>query len=177
MRKTFSTIQIFRQGIELRTVATATIANQRMWGKKIILILFVCFSLLSNAQEIKSKGLRDTLFDFLIKKGDFAENIKTDSIILIINDVSTLNSYESQKVGIFKFGTLTTHSYFHLLIKDKGNFTIIDMRQPYENVVLLLLEHFDRNTNYSKVEVLGYLKNVTELYERNHNAVPWKLDD
>lgn len=29
MRETFSAIQIFRQGIELRTVATATIANRR----------------------------------------------------------------------------------------------------------------------------------------------------
>jgi len=49
MMKTFSTIQEFRQGIELNLgLLTGTrIANLFWLEKRIILMLFVCFSLLT----------------------------------------------------------------------------------------------------------------------------------
>ena len=89
----------------------------------------------------------------------------------------TLKKYENQDVGIFKFGTLTSHSYYHLLLKGKNNYTVVNMKQPFENIVLLLLKYFQRNQFYSKEEVLVYIKKTTELYMKNQDVVPWKLDN
>ena len=149
-----------------------------MKTRKLLLALFLILvnyvQLLS--QNVKSENLRDTLFEFLISKGDFDKGMETESVILIINDISTLKKFENQDIGVFKFGTLTSHSYFHLLLKDKNNNIIVDMKQPYENIVILLLEYFQRNQFYSKEEILIYIKKVTELYMKNQNVVPWEAD-
>jgi hypothetical protein len=130
-----------------------------------------------SSQNITSDNLKDTLLDFLISKGDFDKDMKTEGTLLIINDISTLKKYENQEVGVFKFGTLTSHSCYHLFLKDKDDCTIVDMKQPYENIVSLLLEYFQGNPFYSKEDILVYIKRVTELYIKNQDAVPWKLDD
>lgn len=127
------------------------------------------------SQNIESDKLRDTLFEFLISKGDYDKDMKTEGVLLIINDISSLEKFDKQDIGIFKFGTLTSHSYFHIFFKDKEGYTIVNMKQPYENIVPLFLEYFQRNQNYTKEEVLHYIKDVTELYRKNQGIVPWEI--
>ncbi|NLD49333.1 MAG: hypothetical protein GX660_19410 [Clostridiaceae bacterium] len=150
-----------------------------MKTKRFLTILFFIIvghmQLLS--QNITADNLRCTLFDFLISKGDYDKDMKTEGVLLIINEISSLEKFDKQEIGIFKFGTLTSHSCFHIFFKDKEGFTIIDMRQPYENIVPLFLEYFQRNQNYTKEEVLNYIKDITELYKINQGVVPWKLDE
>lgn len=129
------------------------------------------------SQNIKSDNLRCTLFEFLISKGDYDKDMKTEGVLLLINEISSLEKFEKQEIGVFKFGTLTTHSYYHVFFKEKEDYTIVDMKQPYENIVLLFLEYFQRNQDYSKEDVLLYMKAVTELYRKNQGVVPWEVDD
>ncbi len=144
----------------------------------LLIFLFIIVNYMQLlAQNVKSNNLRDTLFEFLISKNDFNKDMQTKGTILIINDILTLKKYDDQEVGVFKFGTLTSHSYFHLLLKDKNNYTIVNMKQPYENIVLLLLDYFENNPFYSKEEMLLYIKRATELYIKNKKVVPWKIDD
>jgi len=150
-----------------------------MKAKRFLTVLF--FIIISymqlQSQNITDDNLRDTLLDFLISKGDYDKDMKTEGVLLIINDISSLEKFDKQEMGIFKFGTLTSHSYFHVFFKDKEGFTIVDMKQPYENIVPLFLKYFQRNQDYTKEEVLNYLKDATELYRKNECVVSWKLDD
>jgi hypothetical protein len=75
-------------------------------------------------------------------------SIKT---LLIINDIVTLRKIENQEFGIYKFGTLTSESYFHILLKDKDYCTIVDMKQPYENIIPTIIKYFQRNSFYSSL--------------------------
>ena len=149
-----------------------------MRTKRLLLVVFLILISYTQllSQNIKSDNLRDTLFVFLISQGDYNKEMKTEGVLLIINDISSLEKFDKQEIGIFKFGTLTSHSYFHVFFKDKKGYTIVDMRQPYENLVPLFLEYFKRNQNYTKEEVLHYINDATELYKKNQNVVPWKID-
>ncbi|MDD2799024.1 MAG: hypothetical protein PHV20_10560 [Bacteroidales bacterium] len=140
----------------------------------LLMIVVNCVQLI--AKNIQPVNLTDSLIEFLITKDDFDESMKAEGTMLIVNDVLTLKQYKNQEAGIFKFGTLTSHSYFHLLLKEKDNETLVDMKQPYENIVFLLLEYFQRNEIYSKDKILLYIKKVTELYNKNRSNNPWKVD-
>ena len=149
-----------------------------MKTKRFLTVLF--FLIISYiqllSQNIETDNLRDTLFEFLISKGDYYKDMKTEGALLIINDISSLEKFDKQDFGIFKFGTLASHSYFHLFLKNKNDYIIVDMKQPYENIVPLILEYFQKNKNYSKEEVLHYIKDATELYRINQGIVPWEVD-
>ncbi len=144
----------------------------------LILLLFLIVNYMQlSSQNIESNNLRDSLFEFLISQGDFDKDMKTKETILIINDIATLKPFEKQSNGVFKFGTLTSHSYFHILLRDNGENVIINMKQPLENIMPLILNYFQRNSLISKKEVLCYLKKIMELYLKNQNSTPWKLDE
>ena len=82
-----------------------------------------------SSQNITHDNLRDTLLNFLVSKGDFDKEMKTEGTLLIINEISTLKKHKNQEVGVFKFGTLTSHSYFHVLLKDKSNYIFVEDRK------------------------------------------------
>lgn len=143
----------------------------------IVFVLIIVGYMQLLSQNTNSDNLRCMLFEFLISKGDFNKDMKTGGVLLIINDISSLEKFNEQEIGIFKFGTLTSHSCFHVFFKDHEGFTIIDMKQPYESIVPFFLNYFQRNQEYTKEEVLNYFKNATELYRKNQGVVPWKLDE
>ncbi len=129
------------------------------------------------SQDIKPENLRDTLFKALVSTGDFEEGMMTQETILIINDIVTLKHINEQEYGVFMFGTLTSHSYFHILLRDKDAYVIIDMKQSYEKVILKILDYFRQNNLYSKEEILLYFTKVTELYKKNQENIPWELTE
>jgi hypothetical protein len=148
--------------------------------KKIISILL--FIVLINhlpliAQTHISDSLRYELLDFLITKNDFVGDTKTTETLLIINDLTSLKPLKNQKCGVFKFGTLTSHSYFHILLKQGDGYIIVDMKQPFEKIIPVILTHFKLNSCYSKADVVEYLKKITDLYLKNQDVVPWETDN
>jgi hypothetical protein len=143
----------------------------------ILLLILIANYMQLSSQNIESNNLRDSLFEFLISQGDFDKDMKSKEAILIINDIATLKPFEKQSNGIFKFGTLTSHSYFHILLCNDGDYLIINMKQPFENIIPKLLDYFQKNPLLSKKEVLCYMKRATELYLKNQDSIPWKLDE
>ncbi len=144
----------------------------------LLLLLFLMTNYMQLfSQNIKANNLRDSLFEFLISQGEFDKDMQTKETILIINDIVTLIPIEKQSNGIFKFGTLTSHSYFHIILSSNGDYVIINMRQPFENIILSILDYFQRNQQYSKKEVLCYMEKITELYLKNQNSIPWKIEE
>lgn len=136
------------------------------------IFLFCCFVAGLQAQP---DTLKTSLIKFLIEKKDLISDYKSfNTNVLIVNDILTLEKPEKEDYGIFKFGTLSSHSYFHILLKDKNKYKILDMRQPLENVVLQVVSYFKEEEFYDRDLVLAYLDKVIELYKRNMQAVPWK---
>ncbi|MCK9447341.1 MAG: hypothetical protein M0Q41_00025 [Bacteroidales bacterium] len=143
----------------------------------ILLICLISSGMQLLSQDIKPENLRDTLFKALVSTGDFEEGMMTQETILIINDIVTLKHINEQEYGVFMFGTLTSHSYFHILLRDKDAYVIIDMKQSYEKVILKILDYFRQNNLYSKEEILLYFTKVTELYKKNQENIPWELTE
>lgn len=140
------------------------------------LVAIVC-SMHLSAQNYTNDSLRIKLFDFLISKKDFVGDSKTTKTLLIINDIVTLKTIEQQKNGVFKFGTLTSHSYFHILLKYGNKYDIVDMKQPYEKIIPTIIFFFKKNNLYSKSDVLKYLIKLTDLYLANQNAIHWRINE
>lgn len=142
----------------------------------LLLLLFIMTSTPSWGQNGEECDVRDTLINFLILTKDLSDRVNKQNVFLFVNEIRTHKQYKNQNVGIFKFGTLRTHSYFHLLLKSSSeNIVLVDMTQPYENVMLVLLEYFKVNRFYSKDEILDCIKRTTDLYVRNQKAIPWTL--
>jgi hypothetical protein len=49
------------------------------------------------------------------------------------------------------------------------------MKQPFENVISILIEHFQGNNYYNKEEILNYTKKVLDLYKANQKVIPWQI--
>jgi hypothetical protein len=122
-----------------------------------------------NAQ---SDSLTVKLYDFFKSKNEMSENVKPRQTFLIINDLVTFKEFKSQEYGIFKFCTLTTHTFTHILLV---NNTIVDMYQPLEKSLYSVLEYLKMNKNFSKEDIFRYIEGVLDLYRSNTESIPWSL--
>jgi hypothetical protein len=142
--------------------------------KALLILVFLLFYSYSHAQS--DSLLRIRLIDFLISTGDLLEDSEPTNTMLIINNIVTYTELKNQSYGIFKFGTLTTHSYFHILLKDESDYKIIDMRQPIEDVFQAILKCMANKTIYTKSDIVAYLNAIISLYKSNDNSIPWKVE-
>ena len=136
------------------------------------LLLFFSINGYINAQ---SDSLTIKLYDFLISTKDLSEWSKSKNTILIINDLVTYKKFKNQEYGIFKFCTLTTHTYTHILLVSKGKYTIVNMREPLEKSLQSVLEFLKINKNYPKEDTITYMEGVLKIYKSNNEIIPWTL--
>ena len=143
--------------------------------KKILLFIFILLGYsYSYAQQIDS--LRIRLYDFLISKGDLDEFSKKKNTLLIINDLVTHEEFKDQEYGIFKFGTLTSESYTHILLVDKEKHIIVDMHQPFDIIIHTVLGYFKNHSDYTRSDVINYLDSIINLHKKNSDSIPWKIE-
>ena len=84
---------------------------------------------------------------------------------------------KKKQYGIFKFGTLSSHSFFHMLLKNKQTYIIIDMRLPLEDNLLQIVNYFKEVKVYNSDTILNYFTKIIELNKRNSEIFPWKNDE
>ena len=135
------------------------------------LLLFFSINGCINAQP---DSLTVKLYDFLISTKDLSEWSKSQNTMLFIIDLVTYKDFENQEYGIFRFSTLTTHTYKHILLVSNGQYSIVNMREPLEKSFRLILEYLKINKNYSKEDIVKYLEKVLDLYKSNSEAIPWR---
>jgi len=137
------------------------------------ILLFLSISGYINAQ---SDSLTIKLYDFLISTNDLTEWSKSQNTMLIINDLITYKEFKNQEYGIFKFCTLTTHTYTHiLLVSRKGKYTIVNMYEPLEKSLHSVIEFLKMNKNFSKEDTIKYIEGVLDLHKSNKETIPWSL--
>lgn len=96
-------------------------------------------------------------------------NYSTDDLPnFLIVDRGKHEEIEEGKDGVFAFGTLTSDVGIrpHFLLIDRDSFQILNMREPIDVNVLKLIQFFERNKEqYSKDEILFYMKNLIDIYQ------------
>ena len=138
---------------------------------------FLCILVLlgysySSAQP--SDSLRVKSYDFLISMGELQEFSKTENTLLIINDLVTYEEFKNQEYGIFRLCTFASESYIHILLVDANRYIFVDMRQPFDATIHIILEYLKNYPNYTQLDIINYLDAVVNLYQRNKDAIPWK---
>lgn len=130
-----------------------------------------------NGLFAQTDSVKMNLIKFLINKKDLVDDFNSfNKNVLIVNDIVSFEKYEKKQYGIFKFGTLSSHSFFHMLLKNKQSYTIIDMRLPLEDNLLQIVNYFKEVKVYNSDTILNYFTKIIELNKRNSEIVPWKND-
>ncbi|HLN54276.1 MAG TPA: hypothetical protein VK212_11260 [Lentimicrobium sp.] len=142
----------------------------------VIQLILLIFPIKCISQNIDSTEMRINLLNFLISKGDYDSSMINSGTYLIIKDLKTLEDYQKQEFGIFSFGTLTSHSYRHLLLKDQNKIFLVNMRLPIEDVLKKLLQFFRENQYYLKEDILDYIEKVINLHQFNEKTQAWQLE-
>jgi len=136
--------------------------------------LFFLFSINGNINA-QSDSLTIKLYDFFKSKNEMSKSVEPGQTILIINDLVTYKEFKNQEYGIFRFCTLTTHMYTHILLVSKGKYTIVDMYEPLEKSLLSVLEFLKANKYFTKENTIKYIEGVLDLHKSNMEAIPWTL--
>ena len=145
--------------------------------KKLLLFPFMVF-LYVNGLFAQTDSVKMILIKFLVNKKDLVGDINSfNKNVLIVSDIVSFEKYEKKQYGIFKFGTLSSHSFFHLLLKNKLTYTIIDMRLPLEDILFQVVNYFKEVKVYDSDMILNYFAKIIELKKRNSEIVPWKNDE
>ena len=143
----------------------------------LLLVLYLNFPIaLTNAQ---TDSLRLQLIEFLKVTNDIPNNIESSKILnsLIINGLDNPQLEFSNKPGIYKFGTLTTHSSFHLLILDEGTSNIVNMKESLDSIILAIIDYYNKHqSKYTINDLCLSMTNTISLYRINMDAVPWKIE-
>lgn len=144
---------------------------------KTIVLFLVTWIALINFTYSQTDCLKYDLVRFLKETKDLPTSIDSSEIsnsILILN-VNNPQIKFANKPGIYKFGSLSTHSYFHLLVAGEDDYEIINMNKSLDKVILEVLEFYNKCDSNNSVEDLSLsLKNIIALYNQNLNAIPWE---
>jgi hypothetical protein len=131
-----------------------------------------------NGLFAQTDSVKMNLIKFLINKKDLVCDFNSfNKNVLIVNDIVSFEKYGKKQYGIFKFGTLSSHSFFHMLLKNKQSYTIIDMRLSLEDNLLQVVNYFKEVKVYNSDTILNYFTKIIELNKRNSEIVPWKNDE
>jgi hypothetical protein len=135
---------------------------------------FILFLLFGNSYLFaQTDNLTIKLYDFLKSKNEMSANVKAGQTILIINDLVTCQEFKDQEYGIFKFCTLSSHTYTHILLVNKGQYSIVDMYQPPDIILESILNYLKTNKNFTKEVSIKYLEAIIKLYKSNTKEIPW----
>jgi hypothetical protein len=136
--------------------------------KRIVIVAAVLLvSIETYSTTIPLDSIRRSLVSFLSKVDHL--NYSTDDLPdFLIVDRGKREDIKEGKDGVFAFGTLTSDVGIrpHFLLIDRDSFQILNMREPIDVNVLKLIQFFERNKEqYSRDEILFYMKNLIDIYQ------------
>ena len=140
--------------------------------KTITIVIFFFISIPVFSQTYPD-SLKQVLIDFLLSINDVSEDAK--NTMLIVNDLVTYKEFKNQDYGIFRFCTLSTHVFTHILLVSKGKYIIVNMYEPLEKSLYSVLEYLKLDKNYSKEDTVKYVEGVLKLHKINSEVIPWKI--
>jgi len=133
------------------------------------LILFI--SVTSKSTTIPLDSIKKSVILFLKEVENIDYSIK--SLDFLIVDCKTKKPIKEGKDGVFFFNMLGTgsNSYTHFILVEKDSFQIINMEYPLDQNILKLIAFFERNRQYSRKDVLFYIKDFINRYQRDKKRI------
>ena len=62
-------------------------------------------------------------------------------------------------------------SYTHFILVEKDSFQIINMEDPLDQNILTFIAFFERNRQYSRKDVLFYIKDFINRYQQDKERI------
>ena len=104
------------------------------------------------------------------------ESLKILNSLIIVGLDNTKMQF-SNKPGIYKFGTFTSHSSFHLLIIDEETSNIVNMKESLDVIMSAIIDYYDKHqSKYTICDLSLSMKNAILLHRANMDAIPWKIE-
>lgn len=131
------------------------------------LIVFL-YSFRASAEEKKFNCIQIKLTKFLKDVEEWPWDVDSLASSLIIDKRIDKNILECED-GVFSIITISTSTYTHYIVIDRDSSFIINMRNPIEKNIELLLDYFKNNQKYTREDVIFYISDMITTNNKNHN--------
>ncbi len=135
----------------------------------IIVILLLLVFIEGKSTIIPLDSIKKSVISFLkeVEKFDYS----LEDLDFLLADSKTINPIKEGKSGVYFFNMLGTMSYTHFILVDKDSFQIINMKDPLDENILKLFVFFEKNNQYQSEDVLFYLKDFVDRYQRDRKRI------
>jgi len=141
--------------------------------KYYILLCFLCINIYAKSTNIQSDSIKYAVVSFLIKEEkDLPMSILSglhDFSNDRIRNVKTNEPLDPNAEGIYVFWSTSEHSFNHILLIEKNDFQIINMREKMETSLSQFVLFLKRK-DYSKDDVIFYLEQFIYFSNLNSNG-------
>ena len=142
--------------------------------KRLIIVVLILFiSAKGKSTTIPLDSIKTSVISFLKEVEKVDHSIESLGFLLV--DTKTKKPIEEGKDGIYFFNMLGTRSYTHFLLVDKDSFRIINMKDPLDQNILKLIDFFEKNNRYKPKDVLFYIKDIVNRYQRDKESIRAQL--
>ena len=129
----------------------------------------ILLPILTKATNMPLDSIKKNVVSFLVKNERYpAESNINDFCNCQIIERKSGKEIVQGAEGIFLFFPFSEHGNSHLLLIEKEKFQIINMLNPLEQNLKVLLDFMKRN-HYSKREIYLYLNEFIKIIEYNKN--------
>jgi hypothetical protein len=144
-----------------------------------LVMVLCCFVGHSNAQKVDDAALIDSIrgciTQFFIKENLLEESkVKGSLNYIFATEIKQKRSIGYDVNGIYRIGVYQSHSPEHILIKQKNEFQIFNLKEIGE--VLKEVISYSEKNNINVEIMLFYVKEVMDIYQSNHNTGNIKLN-
>ena len=143
--------------------------------KRILIVaLVLLISIKIQSTTVPLDSVRVSLVSFLNKVEKRVDSFYTINELpdFLIYDRGKQKAINEEKEGVFVFGTLSSGVRTHFLLIDKDTFQILNMTDSIDTNVLKLIQFFERNKKqYSRDDILFYIKDLVITYQRNEEYI------
>ena len=138
-----------------------------------VVYIFISCSMFSTNIELKT--IMDSLTNFLDQTEPFQKSFAQKGLQnWFIEDIRANKSIEEGINGIFLFYTMANHQNLHFVLIDDTGFEIINMRESFAGNLEKFIAYFQRNSYYTKDDILFYISDFIRVYRRNEKKNSYK---
>ncbi len=125
--------------------------------------MFCIISILTFGQN---KDLNRKVFEHVIIKEEMdSTEVKMGDFPIFVRDMITYKEYSNERYSICRITTLSSPSYYLIVIINNKEYTFIDLDEERDfNAIQKIIESF-KGSKISKEKMLLYLSNAIELIE------------
>jgi hypothetical protein len=132
------------------------------------LVIVILFSSTVYAEVTKKDSVPKKISEFLKVVENWPWDVDSLASSLIIDKKINKNILECRE-GIFSIITLSTSTYTHFILINKDSSLIINMRDPIEKNIEILLCFLKNNRQYSREDIIFYITDMIRTYDSNEN--------